>query len=199
MRSNESGSGGLTCAILAAGDSSRMGRSKVSLVVQGRMLLERALDAATGYPTVVVVGTLPEPARALLAARARDGDVRVVINDAPHLGMNRSLALAHAAVADHDHAIAVLLVDTPFVDAALLAQVVAARAGADVAHPRRGDVPGHPVIFGPRARALIDALPPGDTLRLLRDDPRLARVRIAIDDHKPFIDIDTPDDLAALG
>lgn len=162
------------------------------------MLLERALDAAAAYPTVVVIGTAPYPARALLDARVRDGGVRVIVNDAPHLGMNRSLALAHAVVTE-EHAIAVLLVDTPFVDAALLARVIAARAGADVAHPRRGDVPGHPVIFGPRARALIDSLPPGDSLRQLRDDPTLARVRIAIDDHLPFIDIDTPDDLAALG
>jgi len=175
-----------------------MGRPKVSLIVRGRTLLERALDAAAHHPTVVVVGSLPTSAHELLEERARTSDVRVIVNDAPEFGMSRSLSLADAAVPDRSHALAVLLVDTPFVDAHILARVAAARAESDVAYPVRDGVPGHPVIFGPRAREFIAALAAGDTLRRLRDDPRLRRVRVALEDDAPFVDVDTPEDFTAL-
>ncbi len=175
-----------------------MGRPKASLVVRGRTLLERALDAAAHHPTVVVVGSLPTSAQELLEERARTSDVRVIVNDAPELGMSRSLALADAAVPDRSRALAVLLLDTPFVDARILARVAAARGESDVAYPVRDGVQGHPVIFGPRAREFIAALAAGDTLRRLRDDSRLRRVRVALEDDAPFVDVDTPEDFTAL-
>jgi CTP:molybdopterin cytidylyltransferase MocA len=51
-------------------------------------------------------------------------------------------------------------------------------------------------VFGPRVRALIAELPDGDTLRLLRDDPRFRRARVPVDDERPFLDVDTADDIA---
>jgi len=132
--------------------------------------------------------------------------VRAIVNDAPERGMAHSLRLADAAVADREAALAVLLADTPLVDAALVALVIAARGDADVAYPVRDGRPGHPVVFGPRPRAAIAALPDGDTLRTLRADARWQRVEVAIDDERPFLDVDTPEDaeraraaLAALG
>jgi molybdenum cofactor cytidylyltransferase len=175
-----------------------MGRPKISLVWRGRTLLERALDAAVQHPTLVVVGSLPPTESTLLKDRARTSDLRVIVNDAPQLGMSHSLALADAAIANRTSALAVLLVDTPLVDAPLLARIAAARGDADVAFPVRCGVPGHPVIFGPRARALIGALPAGDTLRELRDHPNLRRVCIETEDDAPFIDVDTPDDFNEL-
>ena len=41
------------CAVLAAGTSSRMGAQKLVLPLAGRPLVEHALDAACGYPTVI--------------------------------------------------------------------------------------------------------------------------------------------------
>ena len=185
------------CAILAAGASSRMGRPKAQLVYDGRSFLERALDAAAGYPTVVVVSDAAtrDAARALAATAS---DIRVVVNAQPERGMSRSLALADAALADPGAACAVLLVDTPLVDAALVARVFCGRGDCDVAYPMRDGAPGHPVVFGPRARERIRALADGDTLRRLRDDPELTRAIVSIEQRGPFTDVDTPEALAAL-
>lgn len=180
------------CAVLAAGVSSRMGTQKLLLKVGGLTLLERALDASSAYPTIVVAS----PA---LAGQVPVGPLRrVVVNDAPERGMSHSLALADALVGDPAVALVVLLADTPGVDAELIERMVAALGDADVAFPVRDDVPGHPVIFGPRARAAIADLPDGDTLRELRDAPRLRRVMVAVEGDAPFADIDTPHDYRRL-
>jgi len=167
-----------------------MGTRKTGLLVGGTTLLERALAASAGYARIVVVA--PWSAG---DAPPETGAALVVINEAPERGMAHSLRLANAAVADRDVAIAVLLADTPLVDAALVSCVIAARGVRDIAYPVRGGVPGHPVVFGPAPRAFIDALPDGDTLRALRADPRWSRVEVEIDDERPFLDIDTPADL----
>lgn len=174
------------CAVLAAGVSSRMGAQKLLLPVAGRTLLERALDAAAAYPTIVVVSPT-------LAARVPPGR-RVVVNDAPERGMSHSLALAAALVDDPAAALVVLLADTPGVDGELVDRMVAALGDSDVAYPLRGGVPGHPVVFGPRARKAIAELPDGDTLRALRDDPRFRRTAVALTNDAPFVDVDTPED-----
>jgi molybdenum cofactor cytidylyltransferase len=165
-----------------------MGSQKLLLSLDGVPLLQRALAAAAAYRTIAVVS--PELVDAI-AARA---GLMVVVNPEPERGMTRSLALADASIADREAALAVLLGDTPFVDAPLLARMAAALGEADVAYPVRDGRPGHPVIFGPRARAQLAAWPEGDSLRSLRDDPRWRRVEVAIEDDAPFLDVDSPAD-----
>jgi CTP:molybdopterin cytidylyltransferase MocA len=180
----------LVCAILAAGASSRMPTQKMLLGVGERTLVARALDASAGYPRVVVASG------AVLESGAWPADAVLIRNDEPERGMAHSLRLADAALSDRTAALAVLLGDTPFVDGELVARIAAARGAADVAYPVRAGVPGHPVIFGPRPRTLIAGLGDGDTLRHLRADERFTRVEVAVDDDRPFLDVDTPADLA---
>ena len=123
--------------------------------------------------------------------------VRIVHNDEPERGMTRSLALADAAIA-RDEPIAVLLADLPDCDAAAIARVVDAyRDDLDVVVPRAANRFGHPVVFGPAARARIAALPEGDALHQLRDDPSLRRHIVDVPDARAFTDIDTEADLRA--
>jgi len=178
------------CAILAAGRSDRMGAQKLLLPAGGTTMLARALDAAREFETVVVI------APSLAAHVAARPGLNVVLNDAPELGMAHSLTLANAAIRDHDAALVVILADTPLVDAALVRRVVDARGDADVAYPVRNGVSGHPVVFGPRPRAELAGSEHGDTLRRLRDDPRWRRVELSIEGDAPFLDVDTPEDLA---
>jgi CTP:molybdopterin cytidylyltransferase MocA len=111
--------------------------------------------------------------------------------------MTRSLALANAAIPP-DEPVAVLLADLPDCDAAAIARVVDAYGSeTDVVVPRAGERFGHPVVFGPAARARIGALPEGDGLHRLRDDPGLRRTVIDVGDGRAFADIDTEADLRA--
>jgi nicotine blue oxidoreductase len=113
--------------------------------------------------------------------------------------MTHSLALADAAIAPGEP-IAVLLADLPDCDATAIARVVDAYdATCDVAVPRAGTRFGHPVVFGPAARARIGALPAGDALHRLRDDPALRRRIVDVPDARAFADIDTEADLRARG
>ena len=176
-----------------------MGRPKAALTLGGITLLERAIAAAAAFPTVVVVaGNWPPELTRILDAARKSGEITVVVNERAERGMSRSLGLADAAVLDRTVPLGVLLLDTPLVDAALVARVFTARGSCDVAYPVRNGVAGHPVVFGARARAAIAELPVGDTVRELRDDARWTRVAVEIEEDAPFLDIDTESDFKAL-
>jgi molybdenum cofactor cytidylyltransferase len=175
---------GVRAVILAAGTSSRVGKQKLLMNFRGVPLIERALAAAQRWDPLVVAG--PEVA-AYLAGRA---GLEVVRNDEPERGMSHSLALANRCVPD-DVATVVLLGDKPLVSEQLIATICRAAGDADVAFPVRDSEPGHPVLLSVRARRFVDALPSGDTLRALRDDPRLTSLAIETRDEGAFFDVDT--------
>jgi len=171
-----------------------MGRQKLLERIDGRSLIGRAVDAASGWPTVVVAS---DAVAAELAASGAAGRVQIVRNGEPERGMNRSLALADAAIAP-DEPIAVLLGDLPDCDAATIARVLSAYDdGVDVVVPQAGERFGHPVVFGPAARRAIATLGDGDGLNRVRDAPGLRRRIVAVDDARAFDDIDTESELAA--
>jgi len=182
----------ITCIILAAGLSRRFGSNKLlERTAGGETLLERALRACDGFPAVAV--TLGETDAALRGTR-----VRTVRNHAPDLGMSHSLKLAHAVV-DPSHAIAVLPADLACITADDVRAIAGALDDHDVVFPvDGGGVPGHPVVFSPRARAYICELHDGDTIRELRDRSGLRRRAIVRDSNGPFVDVDTPSDMLEL-
>jgi CTP:molybdopterin cytidylyltransferase MocA len=178
----------MTIVILAAGAARRMGSQKLLLPIEGRPLIARVVEAAAGWPRVVVAG--PDIVPVLATAR-----LRIVRNDAPERGMSHSLALADAVVTRNEP-IAVLLGDLPDITPAAIAAVIDAYdETVDVVVPRYAATFVHPVVFGPIARRKIAALPDGDTIKRLRDDPSLRR-RIVAGDHSAITDIDTPGDYA---
>jgi len=178
----------VTVVVLAAGSALRMGRQKLLLPVDGTPLVARVVRACEAWSTVVVVS---DPAVAALLERT---GARIVHNDAPERGMNRSLALADAVVRRNE-AIAVMLGDLPDCDAVAVARVINAYdATTDVVVPQTGRRIGHPVVFGPRARARIGGLPDGDGLREIRDDPAFTKRIVEGIDAGAFTDIDTEAD-----
>jgi molybdenum cofactor cytidylyltransferase len=181
----------VTVVVLAAGSAHRMGRQKLLLPVDGVPLVARVVAACEAWPTVVAVSDA-----AVATALARTG-ARIVHNDAPERGMNRSLALADAVVRRNE-AIAVMLGDLPDCDAVTIARVINSYdATVDVVVPQADGRLGHPVVFGPRARAAIARLADGDALRTLRDDPAFIRRVVTGIDAGAFADIDTPADYEA--
>jgi CTP:molybdopterin cytidylyltransferase MocA len=171
-----------------------MGRQKLLERIGGQTLIARAIAAASAWPTVVVTS---DAVAAELTAAGNAERVRIVRNNEPERGMNRSLALADAAI-DAGEPIAVLLGDLPDCDAATIARAVAAYDdGVDVVIPQAGERRGHPVIFGPVARRAIAGLGDGDGLQRVRDAAGLRRRTVDVGNAGAFEDIDTPGDLAA--
>jgi molybdenum cofactor cytidylyltransferase len=174
-----------TAVVLAAGSSSRMGAQKLLLDIGGRPMLARALEACSHLPTVAVISEAARPALAGYPA------VRIVVNDAPERGMAHSLRLADAAI-DPAESLLVLLGDKPLVSQPLVDAIRAARDGADVCYPVAHGISGHPVAFSPKARTFIAAVPDGESLHGLRDQPSLTRRALPIDDPGAYADVDDP-------
>jgi molybdenum cofactor cytidylyltransferase len=178
----------LTCVILAAGTSKRFGENKLFHRVGGETLLARAIRACGAFPAVVV-------ANARTGASLDPSRAGFVQNERPELGMAYSLQQANERI-DASHAIAVLPADLASIEPGHVAWVVAASHDADVTYPLRSDgTPGHPVVFSARARTGIEALPPGDTIKELRDRADLTRLVLTVDDAWPYLDIDLPEDV----
>jgi molybdopterin-guanine dinucleotide biosynthesis protein A len=141
---------GWTGAILAGGRARRFdGRDKGSLIVGGRRIVERQLDALRAVtPHVLIVAN----------ERARYADLGVpvvadAIEGAGPLG-GIYTALVHASTP----LVIVLACDMPFVVAPLLSYLAVCGAGADVAIPRLADGP-HPLCacYSSRCIAAFDA------------------------------------------
>jgi molybdenum cofactor cytidylyltransferase len=109
--------------LLAAGASTRMGRNKLLLEVEGSTVLRlaagRAVEAGLD-PVVVVLGHEAEPARRELAGLA----VRTTLNPVFEEGINGSLRTGLAALPADVQAVVVMLADMPFVTTDMLVTLV---------------------------------------------------------------------------
>lgn len=146
--------------VLAAGSATRMGRHKVLLRFQGEPLVRRvartALEAGLS-PVLVVVGHEAERVLGALGGLA----CRPVLNSRHALGMSTSLDAGIAAVPEEASAAVVLLADMPFVDAAMIGDVVARHraSGAPIVCSRYGEVAAPPTLY---ARSVFPELRGGE-------------------------------------
>jgi len=121
---------GVAGVVLAAGTSSRMGRNKLLLQLEGRSVLRRAVDTALAAgldPVLVVVGHQREQAEAELAGLR----CTVVVNPDYQSGVNTSLRTGIRAVPEGCPAAVVMLADMPLVTPAMLRTVVERYRGGD--------------------------------------------------------------------
>ena len=180
--------------LLTGGTGERLGGAdKAALVADGRTLLERGLDALSAAAATVVVG--PEVA----TSSDRVSFVREEPAGAgPAAGLLAGLdvGLARTGAAEW---VAVLAVDMPWVTDATVARLLAAalEAGSDGA-----------VLVGPDGRRQLCAVLGLAPLKAVRPDDatglgffRLLRDLELVDvpaEGREAVDVDTPDDLAAL-
>jgi molybdenum cofactor cytidylyltransferase len=189
--------------VLAAGSSSRFGSPKLLAGLDGRPVLQHALDAvaAAGLADVVVVLGAEAPAiEAGIAWRAE----RRVVNERPQDGLSSSLRVGLDAAVGVPGADAVLVVlgDQPalrpeVVRAVLKAAASPGHAAASFVRPRyRADAAPNPVLVRRSAWAMAAGLEGDRGLGpLLANRPELV-VEVPVEGSNP--DIDTQDDLAAL-
>ncbi len=186
---------GVTSAVvLAAGASSRMGRPKALLPIDGRPAVEvvcATLRAGGVDEIVVVVGRHgPEVRRG-----ARLDDVRVVDNPRWDSGRTSSIQAGLAAVSPAADWTLLALVDMPLVRADTVRALVAATTttDADVVVPVHRGRRGHPIALRRSLFPKIAALGPDDPLHVV---VRAARgLFVDVEDEGILVDLDEPDDL----
>jgi molybdenum cofactor cytidylyltransferase len=186
--------------VLAAGASRRFGSPKLLAPLDGRPLLQHALDgvAAAGLDDVVVV--LGEGHAAVEAAIAWRGE-RWRVNPRPEDGLSSSLRIGLDAAAEDPAADAVLVVlgDQPSLRPDVLSAVVDAAAGTDRPIVRvryADDAAPNPVLVRRPAWALAAGLDGDRGLGPLLDRRPDLVAEVPVAGRNP--DVDTPDDLARL-
>ena len=172
--------------VLAGGRSQRMGFDKLIAPFDGEPLARRiARGLAELEPLFVAT---PQVA----AVIADVPGVHIVVTE-PTAGPSATLALAHAAIAPEAY-LAVLACDLPFIDAERVRRFVArVPDDADLAWPTVADVPGHPVVWSPAARAWIPGLHADEPPMRVRSAAGLKSGGIDEVGLAHVLDVDTPD------
>lgn len=185
--------------ILAAGRSSRMGRAKASLPLEGdetflTRIVRTFLDAGVD-DVVVVVGHEADDIVGTFAASGLPA--RFVVNREYDRGQLSSL-VAGLGVVNRPGVAAVLmtLVDVPLVSAATVRAVVDAyrRTHAPIVRPTSGTRHGHPLLIDRSLFAELRAADPATGAKPIVRAHASAAGDIAVDDEGAFLDIDTEDD-----
>jgi molybdenum cofactor cytidylyltransferase len=186
----------IVAVILSAGESSRMGRPKALLTIDGETFIEHIVAALrrSGLERVVVVlGFNAEELR----RKIEHLPVEIVLNPNFSQGQLSSLqvAIRHLEQDSDCDGILVHLVDHPYIDSTLVRNMIQKFAGGQklIVVPRHHGKRGHPVIF---ARALFAELlnaPPELGAKAVLHAHQVDTLEIDTEDIGITIDIDTPE------
>ena len=195
----------LAAIILAAGDSTRMGRPKALLPdPEGRPFvarLVRTFGAAGIEQVIVVTGSLHAQIAGALAADDPPVAPQLVNNPQPALGQISSLWMGlDAAIQSGAPGVLMTLVDIPLVQVSTVRQVIDAwvRHRAPIVRPAVGTRHGHPVLFD---QSLFDALrhaPVTEGARAVVHANADRIVDVPVDDEGCLMDVDTPADYESI-
>ena len=188
--------------LLAAGAGSRLGgRPKSLLELGGVPLIRRQLIALSGAGVDELVVVLGHHAD-LIEPQVSSFPVTVVRNPRPDDGQESSLRCGLAALGGKLDAVLVALADQPLINAQDISSLVGAwkqrSAGSQVLVPRVAGEPGNPVIFSADVREQILAGGPGVGCRQWRAAHPAAVAHFDTDNRRFKVDIDSPEDIAAL-
>jgi len=199
--------GMIPALVLAAGKSSRMGRTKalLSLGSSGETFLHRIIRVLREGGADAVVVVIGGDAAAVRASLPRD-DVQISAVENPRYEEGQlSSLLAGLAAVEQRHAdveaVMMTLVDLPLISAATVRAVretFLANPGAPLVRPRRGGRHGHPVIFNRSIFGELRRADPSTGAKPVVHAHAAEEVDVDVDDEGAFIDIDTPDDYERL-
>lgn len=188
------GDGPVGAVILAAGMSRRFGSPKQLGLVDGRTLLEHAVDGALEGGLDPVMAVVPSW---LIRPASLDRDsVRWVRNPFPERGLSLSLRLGIGALPEEVTAAVILLGDQPRVPGTTIRALLAARGERPVVVSEARGVLAPPLLVERTHFAIAGELR-GDTgLRAwLAANPNHVR-SVPVAGHPP--DVDVPEDLGRL-
>lgn len=193
----------IPAVVLAAGKSTRMGRPKATLPLNGDTFLTRIIRTfreAGVDDVIVVVGH--EAADVVEAVETRGLPARFVMNPEYESGQLSSL-LAGLSAVDRPGTAALLLtlVDVPMIDVSTVRAVLERYrlTHAAIVRPVTGPLHGHPVLID---RRLFQELRRADAASggakpIVRAHASAAG-DVTVDDPGAFLDVDTPDEYAQL-
>jgi molybdenum cofactor cytidylyltransferase len=185
--------------VLAGGTSSRLGRPKQLLDLEGRPVLQHVVDAAAAAGLDEVVVVLGHMADDVAQAIDLPPVARTCLNPDYARGQSTSLNAGISALAAGSEAAVILLGDQPRMGAGIIRAVVDAyrRTGGRVVRAWWEGRPGHPVLFDRSVWADVQAVDGDKGARdLLKAHPEW-EVRVDAGDAPPS-DLDTWEDYERL-
>jgi molybdenum cofactor cytidylyltransferase len=137
----------ISTIILAAGESSRLGQAKQLLIYKNQTLIERMISIVTAMDfekNIIVLGAFANEIKSVLPA----AKVEIVVNENWKEGMSSSLQKGLESTENSD-AILVLLSDQPFVNTALIKEIIAKAKNTDfsIIATKYNDILGVPALF----------------------------------------------------
>jgi molybdenum cofactor cytidylyltransferase len=193
----------IPAVVLAAGKSSRMGRTKALLPAgpSGETFLNRIVRVLHEGGVAAIVVVIGGDATAVRASLPHD-DAALAVVENPHFedGQLSSLHVGLAAAEqryDQIEGAMVTLVDLPLISAATVRTVLDtfhAHPGAPLVRPRRDGRYGHPVIFNRSIFAELRRADPAKGAKPVVHAHSAEEVNVDVDDAGAFADIDTPED-----
>jgi molybdenum cofactor cytidylyltransferase len=190
----------VAAVILAAGAATRMGKLKQLLPYRGRTLVQNSIQQAieAGFkPVIVVVGAQSEAVRKAVSVEPVD----IIENHKWESGMGSSLVTGVKRlqeIAAGSAGVAILLPDQPLVGAKHLSAMrhLFIAEGAPVVAAEYADTLGVPALFAQSMFSALTRLPASAGARALLRGSGLQVVAFPL--PEAAIDIDTPNDFAAL-
>ena len=183
--------------VLSAGESSRMGRPKALLPIEGQTFLERIVAALKKTQVGKIIVVLGHDAENM-TREIKHLPVEVLINFDYQLGQLSSLqtAVRHLQSDEHCDGMLVHLVDHPYIDGKLVDLMIERfyESTKFIVVPRYQGKRGHPVIF---SRSLFGELldaPIEQGAKAVVNAHAKETLEIAAGDEGVTIDIDTPDE-----
>ena len=186
----------IIAVVLSAGESSRMGRPKALLPIQGQKFIERIIrvigQSRVGR-TIVVLGHHAEQLR----GQIEHLPVEVVINPDYRSGQLSSLQVAIRHIRDDDRCDGMLvhLVDHPFIDVALVDALIESffETKKMIVVPSYKGKRGHPVIFSRELFGELLNAPLDQGAKAVVNAHRQETLEIEWHDEGITLDIDTPE------
>ena len=189
--------------VLAAGMSTRMGKTKQLMNLSGKPLIARVVEAALASElekVALVLGHEAEKILAALGSLARDQRLTTVVNERYREGMAASLQAGLLQVKDRFPAVMFLLGDQPMVgvDTINLLLRLFRASDRDICVPVYAGVRGNPVCFSNLFYDRIIAIR-GDTgaREIINDHPDNV-LYVEIENPLCFMDVDSPEDLEQI-
>ena len=185
--------------VLAAGEGSRMGRTKQLLPFRGKTVLECVVDSALASSLQRVVVVLGHQSDALLPLLNKR-EVTVALNPDYRMGQSSSLKAGLRALREDTEAVLFMLGDQPLLTPGIIDRILAAHAASPspIVIPVFGGRRGNPVLFARETFPRIESLTEDCGARPLFAEYAGRILEVPVDDPAIHLDIDTEEDYRRL-